>query len=134
MNAPARTVAVASNRLSATGLKVFFNIGRDWNLKNDQEITLLGCPSRAAYFKWKKEPERAQLSRDTLERISYLLGIYKSLQILLPDSKSADAWIAKPNFAPLFAGQSALDRMLSGNVADLFVVRQYLDSARGGWT
>jgi hypothetical protein len=29
--------------------------------------------------------------------------------------------------------RSALERMLSGQVADLFVVRQYLDAQRGGW-
>ena len=39
---------------------------------------------------------------------------------------------AKPNAAPLFGGRSALDRMLGGQVADLFVVRQYLDAQRGG--
>jgi hypothetical protein len=55
------------------------------------------------------------------------------LQILLPEPAAADAWIKKPNSAPLFGGQSALDRMLSGNVGDLFVVRQYLDAMRGGW-
>lgn len=125
--------AATSKKLSSAGLKAFFNIAHDWKLKNDQEITLLGSPSRAAYFKWKRAPETAHLSRDTLERISYLLGIYKSLQILLPDTTSADAWISKPNNAPLFGGQSALDRMLSGNVADLFVVRQYLDATRDGW-
>ena len=35
--------------------------------------------------------------------------------------------------APPFGGRSALDRMLSGNVADLYIVRQYLDAQRGGW-
>ena len=37
----------------------------------------------------------------------------------------------KPNAALPFGGGSALDRMLSGNVADLFVVRSYLDAQRG---
>ena len=32
----------------------------------------------------------------------------------------------------IFAGKSALDRMLGGQIADLFVVRQYLDAQRGG--
>ena len=64
------------------------------------------------------------LSRDTLERLSYLLGIYKALQILLPDPAAADAWVRRPNAAPLFAGRSALDRMLAGNVSDLSAVRQ----------
>ena len=66
-----------------------------------------------------------------LERISYILGIYKALQLLLPDTRAADEWIRRPNEAAVFGGRSALDRMLSGNVADLYIVRQYLDAQRG---
>ncbi|MET3106144.1 hypothetical protein AAKU67_000622 [Oxalobacteraceae bacterium GrIS 2.11] len=122
-----------SRQLSAVGLRVFFNIAQSWHLKNEHEMILLGMPSRSLYFKWKKDPQSASLTKDTLERISYILGIYKALQLLLPDPKAADAWINKPNTAAPFGGKSALDRMLSGNVGDLFVVRQYLDAARGGW-
>ena len=67
-----------------------------------------------------------------LERISYVLGIYKALQILLPETERADAWVTTPNAAPLFGGDSALTRMLGGNVGDLYAVRQYLDAQRGG--
>lgn len=127
------TVQQLSPNLSAVGLRVFFNICDSWKLKNEQEMVLLGSPSRSSFFKWKKDPHSASLSKDTLERISTILGIYKSLQILLPEPAAADQWVSKPNTAALFGGQSALDRMLSGNVSDLYVVRQYLDSARGGW-
>jgi len=120
--------------LSAIGLRVFFNIGDSWKLKNEEEMVLLGNPSRSLFFKWKKDPQSAIVNKDTLERISYILGIYKALQILLPDPKAADEWVTKKNSAPLFNGQSALERMLSGNVGDLYVVRQYLDAARGGWS
>jgi len=51
-----------------------------------------------------------------------------------PQPEAADAWIRKPNSAAPFGGKPALERMLSGNVADLYVVRQYLDAQRGGWT
>jgi Protein of unknown function (DUF2384) len=67
-----------------------------------------------------------------LERLSYLFGIYAALQILLPVPERANAWIRKPNTAPFLGGQSALDRMLGGQVGDLFAVRQYLDAERGG--
>lgn len=119
--------------LSAAGLRAFFNIARDWGLSTDEQMVLLGAPGRSTFFKWKSAPEIADLKRDTLERLSYLLGIYKALQILLPDTTAADAWVKKPNSAPLFGGKSALDRMLGGNVADLVAVRQYLDARRGGW-
>ena len=76
---------------------------------------------------------RYRILGDTLERISYMLGIFKALNILLPDEDAADRWIKKPNEAPIFGGKPALRRMLSGHVSDLFVVRQFLDSQRGGW-
>jgi hypothetical protein len=119
--------------VSAAGLRAFFNIARDWGLNTDEQMVLLGTPGRSTFFKWKSAPESADLKRDTLERLSYLLGIYKALQVLLPSTASADAWVKKPNTAPLFGGKSALDRMLGGNVADLVAVRQYLDARRGGW-
>jgi hypothetical protein len=125
--------AITPEAMSSAAVRTFNNIAQVWNLDIDEQLTLLGDPPRSTYFKWKKQPDAARLARDTLERISYVLGIYKALQILLPEPKAADAWIKKPNTAPLFGGKSALDRMLSGNVADLYVVRQYLDAMRGGW-
>lgn len=118
--------------LSGAALRTFFNIARDWHLNTQEQMQLLGLSASSTFFKWKKDPAVA-LPRDTLERISYILGIYKALQILLPGNQAADSWVRKPNQAPLFNGHSALERMLSGNVADLFVVRQYLDAERGGW-
>ena len=118
--------------LSGPALRTFFRIAQLWNLSNDEQMTLLGISARSTYFKWKKNTD-VVLSRDTLERISYIVGIYKSLQILLPDEKLADEWVKLPNSAPLFDGRSALDLMMSGRVADLFIVRQYLDAERGGW-
>lgn len=125
---------VTTGAMSAAAMRAFGNIASLWQLGLDQQLTLLGDPPRSTYYKWKKDPSGAHLGRDTLERVSYILGIYKALQILLPDEKAADGWIRRPNAAPLFGGKSALDRMLSGNVADLYVVRQYLDAMRGGWT
>ena len=90
-------------------------------------MTLLGVTARSTFFKWKKDPNTA-LPKDTLERIAYILAVYKALQILLPDEAAADAWVKRPNQAPLFAGKPAFDRMLSGQVADLFVVHQYFDA------
>ncbi|GGD60976.1 MULTISPECIES: MbcA/ParS/Xre antitoxin family protein [Caballeronia] len=119
--------------LSAAGLRAFINIARDWALSADEQIKLLGSPGRSTYFKWKNTPESARLPRDTLERLSLILGIYKALQILLPEPHAADTWVRRPNTAPPFGGKPALDRMLAGNISDLVAVRQYLDAMRGGW-
>jgi len=114
-------------------LHTFFNIMKAWNLDTNESMTLLGLDSRSTYFKWKKHPETANLNRDKLERLSYIFGIYKALQVLLPKPDSADQWIKRPNSALPFQGKSALERMLTGHVADLYIVRQYLDG-QSGWS
>jgi len=119
--------------MSAAGLRAFFKIASAWDLSADEQIVLLGSPGRSTFFKWKNAPLTARLGRDTLERLSLLLGIYKALQILLPQPAAADDWIKRPNSAAPFGGRRALDRMLAGNISDLVAVRQYLDAMRGGW-
>jgi hypothetical protein len=130
--APENTSTVSDERLAAAGLRAFARIAEAWGLSVDEQLNLLGQPPRSTFFAWRKHPEKASLSRDTLERLSNLLGIYKSLQILLPDAAAADAWVRQPNSAAPFGGGSALQRMLAGNVSDLNLVRRYLDGVRGG--
>lgn len=116
--------------LGETALTAFFNITSAWGLAAEDERVLLGSPPRSTFFKWKSD-RAARLSMDTLERISYVIGIYKALHILLPTAEAADAWVKKPNVAATFAGKSALERMRGGHVIDLADVRRYLDAERG---
>ena len=118
--------------MAAAGLRAFERIAAAWGLSVDEQTNLLGAPPRSTFFAWRKDPAQAKLSRDTLERLSNIVGIYKSLQILLPDEAAADAWVKQPNSAPPFGGRSALARMLAGNLSDLNFVRRYLDGVRGG--
>jgi hypothetical protein len=123
---------ISSERMSAAGLRAFDRIAQAWGLTVDEQLSLLGQPPRSTYFAWRKQPEKAIVSRDTLERLSNILGIYKSLQLLLADAAAADAWVHQPNSAAPFGGGTALARMLAGNVSDLNLVRRYLDGVRGG--
>ena len=127
-----QTAREQNKNLSGPALRTFFNIAQVWRLSNGEQMTLLGKIPDSTFFKWKKGSV-GKLPHDVLERISYIIGIYKALQMLLPRVQSADEWIKKKNDAPLFNGRSALERMLSGNVSDLYIVRQYLDAQRGGW-
>ena len=119
-----------SAQTAAAALRTFFRLAEAWRLSVAEQTTLLGV-GRSALHQWK-QGKVGPLDRHVLERLSYLFGIYAALQLLLPDAERADAWLRKPNSAPLFGGRSALQRMLGGQVADLFVVRQYLDAQRGG--
>ena len=122
--------ARSSSDLGGPALRGFFNIAKQWELSEAEQMAILGLKSRSTLHSWKSG-NVSKISRDTLERISYVLGIFKSINILLPIRERANAWMRKPNKAALFNGQTALDRMTSGNVSDLYVVREYLDSQRG---
>jgi len=123
-------LALSSAEAGAAALRTFWRLAEAWQLKPSEQMTLLGV-GRSALYQWKSG-KVGPLDRHVLERLSYLFGIYAALQLLLPEGQRADEWVRRPNSAPLFGGQSALQRMLGGQVADLFVVRQYLDAQRGG--
>ena len=129
---PRGSTPADTQSLAAAGLRGFFGIAEKWGLGEKENLVLLGEPGRATYYNWKKG-EVGKVSRDTLERLSYIVGIYKALQILIPDKRMADAWIKRENDAPIFGGHSPLQLMLTGQLADLYRVRAYLDANRGGW-
>lgn len=109
-------------------LSAFLRLAELWKLKTEQQMILLGSPARSTFFKWKKEG--GAVPSDTIERISHLISIHKCLTIVFNDPARADAWIHRPH--KFWIDQSALDRMLSGKMADMIDVRRYLDAQRGG--
>ncbi len=119
-----------SDAAAAAALRTFWRLAEAWQLSAAEQLILLGV-GKTTFYQWKQGKVSA-LDKHVLERLSYLFGIYAALHILLPVPERANAWIRKPNQAPFLGGQSALDRMLGGQVADLFVVRHYLDAQRGG--
>jgi len=126
----AKPVNLQAAAAGEAAVRTFWRLAEAWKLTATEQMTLLGV-GRTTLYQWK-QGKVGPLDRHVLERLSYLFGIYAALQILLPVPERADDWVRKPNAAPFLGGLSALDRMLGGQVADLFVVRQYLDAQRGG--
>ncbi len=112
--------------MQRAGLQTFFKIAEAWQLSPVEQRRLLGDPPPTTFQRWQRVG--GKLGRDTLERISYVLGIFRAINTLLPDNVQADGWLRRENAAPPFFGRSALSRMLAGNVSDLLVVREYLDA------
>jgi hypothetical protein len=127
-----RPTADITSEMVAAGLRAFFQIMDTWQIPNDQAMVLLGQPARSTFFKWRKGEVKGKAHAvDLVSRISYVLGIFKALEVLYQRPEQADRWVSQPNLA--FGGQSALERMMGGQITDLAVVRDYLDSVRGGW-
>jgi len=117
-------------RLSHSALRAFFNIMDRWSLRDEDARRLLGNVANGAYYEMKKQPDRT-LSADRLQRISYLIGIFKALNIL-HSTPLADEWIRLPNTNRIFGGRTPLEYMLIGGLPALQTVRQLLDARRGG--
>ena len=117
-------------RLSGPALRTFFRIASVWQLSVVEQRALLGWPAASTYHKYKAG-DYAALSFDTLTRLSLILGIYKSLQVLYPEAQFADSWIRMPNSNAVFGGASPLTFMTDSGIDGLYKVRRLLDARRG---
>jgi len=117
-------------RLSPSAIKAFLNIMARWRVRDEDARALLGGMSNGQFYEMKKNPQRT-LDADMLTRISYLVGIFKALNVLYSE-KLADAWVQRPNTNPIFGGQTALAYMMKGGLPAMQAVRRLLDARRGG--
>ncbi|WP_377705410.1 MbcA/ParS/Xre antitoxin family protein [Pseudoduganella sp. UC29_71] len=117
-------------RLSKSALTAFFRLVEAWSVRENDARELLGGLSSSSYYDWKKNPDRV-LEVDRITRISYLVGIYKSLHILYGD-ELADRWITLPNKNIIFGGRTPLAYMLGGGLLAMQTVRKLVDARRGG--
>jgi Antitoxin Xre/MbcA/ParS C-terminal toxin-binding domain/Antitoxin Xre-like helix-turn-helix domain len=120
-----RLVDKAQNKqLAPLGLRAFFKLANSWSLSVEQQMILLGQPSRSTFYNWRSD-KISGVPHDTLARLSHLMAIHHALHTLFDDAAQATEWVNAPN--DQLAGQSALERLLAGEVMDLYVVRTYLD-------
>ena len=117
-------------RLSPAAMRTFFNIMDRWEIRDEDGRALLGGVSNGAFYDMKKSPDRV-LEADRLLRISYLIGIFKALNILYSE-KLADSWIQLANSNRIFGGQAPLAYMIKGGLPAMQTVRRLLDARRGG--
>lgn len=117
-------------KLSDGAVRAFFNIMETWKISDTQAKALLGGMSNGAFYTLKKGGGK-RLDEDRIRRISYLVGIFKALNVLY-DQDLADKWISLPNSNRIFGGKSPLDYMLRGGLPAFQTVRRLLDARRGG--
>lgn len=114
---------------AAAMFRAALNLFRLWQVTDEQAATLLDMPVRT-FRRWKAG-EAARMGRDLKARLSNLMGIHKALRVIFREPERGYAWIKMAN--DTFAGKSALEVMLGGDLTDLMRVRRYLDAERGTW-
>ncbi len=117
-------------RLSPSALKAFFNIMDKWKVRDEQARSLLGGISNGPYYEMKRKPDGRILDEDTLLRTSYLIGIFKALNVL-HKTQLADEWVNLSNTNRIFGGATPLAYMIRGGIPAMQTVRRLLDARRG---
>lgn len=118
-------------RLSASSLILFFNMMKLWKVRDDDAKLLLGGITNGPFYEMKKSPESKVLDIDQMYRLSYLLGIFKAINIL-HGQELADEWVQLPNSNVIFGGKTPLQYMITGGLPAMQTVRRLLDARRGG--
>lgn len=118
-------------RISADSLKLFFNVMEVWKIRDEDARSLLGDVTNGPFYEMKKHPEGRVLDTDRMYRISYLVGIFKALNILHGETL-ADEWVRLSNTNRMFGGKTPLEYMIRGGLPAMQNVRRLLDARRGG--
>lgn len=132
---PPRAAPISEPVQAGAGLRTFARIAEQWKIPARDAMALLGVDSRSTYYELMKRAREAKevkgLSRDQLDRLSYLLGVYEAVRVLFPHSQdSRDNWVSRPNTAAPFAGHPPLEVMRSSMVG-LYQTFAHLATARG---
>lgn len=117
-------------RLSATAIKAFQALAREWKLSNGEAAALLGV-SESTWDRIKRGGWDQPLSQDQMTRVSAAIGLYKGLHLLFAD-EMADRWPRLANDGPIFRRMSPIEAMIDGGIPVMLDTRRYVDAVRGG--
>ncbi|MEA2765752.1 MAG: hypothetical protein QOK07_2156 [Gemmatimonadaceae bacterium] len=131
---PPRAAAIRDDVQAGAGLRTFARIIDKWSVPASDAMALLGVDSRSTYYDLLKRARESKevkgLSKDQLDRLSYLLGIYAGIRVIFPHSEeSRNQWVSRANSAPLFGGRSPMEIMRSGMIG-LYQTFAHLSAAR----
>lgn len=131
---PPRAAPISDSAQAGAGLRTFARIVGKWRLPAADAMALLGVDSRSTYYDLLKRARETKevkgLSRDQLDRLSYLMGIYEAIRVLFPHSEeSRNEWVSRANTASLFGGRSPVEIMRSSMIG-LYQTFTHLVAAR----
>jgi hypothetical protein len=103
-----------------------------WGLNNQQRLELLGMSesSRSQLPKFSRGEASLAKGRDTMDRVGYLLSIYKALELLYPyDEDIRDHWVTQRH--AMLDNLRPIDVMVEQGMIGLAKVARFLDAQRG---
>ena len=120
---------LASSNAASKSLHVAVNILSKWKATTEQMATILGVS--AASINRAKRKGNVSLSRDQLDRVSYILNMHAALRTVFDNPENVYGFVRKRNHNPFFNGATPFDLMAQGSMANLYEVFKRVDGLRG---
>lgn len=111
--------------------RMLMTLFNHWQLSTELRLAMLGLATnnRRALHDYEKGKPLGP-GRDLQERAGHLLGIHKNLRLLFPENPElAYGWMSARNAA--FNGKTPAETIRDYGFAGLYMVKSYLDRARG---
>ncbi|MBT0587937.1 hypothetical protein KIU71_16095 [Alteromonas sp. SM 2104] len=111
------------------GFQVAVSILKKWQATTEQMAAILGVST--ATINRAKNKSNVKLSRDQVERASYVLNIHAGLRTLFDNPENVYGFVHKKNNNPFFNGRTPFSLMVEGSMANLYEVFKRIDGLRG---
>ncbi len=82
-----------------------------WELSDNEAAEILGVTADEIRV-WRAQPDADSITDERLERVSYVLGIHRALDTLVPDRAAHPGFVRRG--APALDGESPIDVMRQG--------------------
>ncbi|MEZ8028537.1 antitoxin Xre-like helix-turn-helix domain-containing protein [Enterovibrio norvegicus] len=122
---------ITTKQMSVAGFKAANNILKGWGVEASDAMNIMGL-AKSTYHKYKADPEKANLTKDQLERVSYLLNIHSALRIVFDNQENVQGFMNMINNNAYFDGRAPIELIKQGRVADLYEVASRIDALRSG--
>jgi uncharacterized protein (DUF2384 family) len=116
---------------NATAFKLGNNILDKWKCSPTQKQSILGI-QRSTFHRYLKNKDSISLSRDQLERLSYIANIHQTLRLVFSNPENTYGFMRMENNNPFFNGRTPLSLIEKGSFGALYEVFKRVDSMRNG--
>ncbi|MDO6536267.1 antitoxin Xre-like helix-turn-helix domain-containing protein [Alteromonas stellipolaris] len=116
---------------NASAFKLGNNILDRWKCSLIQKYAILGIP-KSSYHRYLEEPHSISLSKEQLERLSYITNIHQTLRVVFSNAANTYDFMKMENHNPYFNGRTPLSIIDKGSLDALYEVFKWIDSMKKG--
>lgn len=111
------------------GFKTAVNIMTKWHCTFEQMQYILAI-SKDSFIDYKNDPSKAQLSKEQIDRLSYIVNIHATLRSIFTNSENVYNFMSLKNNNSYFNGRSPLEIISEGDFVELGEVFKRITAMR----